>query len=112
MGESAVFVPPVWNDGPIDALARTYRRLRGWSWPRDYPIAQFPNPPLIAALVAFALRWITPGSWTNALTAVGYVFLAVWAYLELSAGVNIFRRLLGAAAMVYVIVLITQRFTG
>ena len=60
--------------------------------------------------MAFALRWITPDSWTNVLTAVGYVFLAAWAYLELAEGVNLFRRVLGAAALVYVIVLIAQRF--
>lgn len=92
--------------GSIDALSRTYRRLRGLSWPRDYPIAQFPNPPLIVALVAFALRWVTPEAWADALTAIGYVFLAAWAYLELAEGVNLFRRVLGAAALVYVIVLI------
>lgn len=82
------------------------------SWPRDYPIAQFPNPPLIMALVALALRWVTPDSWTNALSAIGYVFLGVWAYLELSEGVNLFRRVLGAAGLVYVIVLIAQRFAS
>ena len=96
----------------IDAMARTYRRLRSWRWPRDYPIAQFPNPPLIVALLAFALRWITPDSWANALTAVGYVFLAAWAYLEIAQGVNAFRRVLGAAALVYVIVLMVERFTA
>lgn len=98
--------------GAIDALSRAYRRLRGWSWPRDYPLAQFPNPPLIAALVAFALRWVTPEAWADALTAIGYVLLAAWAYLELAEGVNMFRRVLGAAALVYVIVLMAQRFTG
>ena len=89
-----------------------YKRLRALSWPRQYPIAQFPNPPLIIALVAFALRWITPESWTNALAAIGYVFLGVWAYRELAEGVNAFRRLLGAAGLVYVVVLIAQRFAG
>lgn len=98
--------------GSIDALTRTYRRMRGWSWPRDYPIAQFPNPPLIVALVALALRWVTPDDWADALTAIGYVFLAAWAYLELAEGVNLFRRVLGAAALVYVIVLIAQRFAA
>lgn len=115
--ESAVWV---WVDDPersdsidgINGLSRTYRRLRSWSWPRRYPVAQFPNPPLIVALVAFALRWITPGSWANALTAIGYVFLGAWAYLELAEGVNGFRRVLGAAALVYVIVLITRQLAG
>jgi len=96
----------------MNGFIEGYKRLRGLSWPRQYPIAQFPNPPLIIALVAFALRWVTPESWTNALSAIGYVFLGVWAYLELAEGVNAFRRLLGAAGLVYVVVLIAQRFAG
>ncbi len=96
-----------WKDDPLNL-----RRLREWSWPQRYPIAQFPNPPLIAALVALALRWVMPDAWTNALTAVGYVFLGVWAYLEMAEGVNAFRRLLGVAGLIYVIVLIAQRFDG
>lgn len=96
----------------MNGFIEGYKRLRGLSWPRQYPIAQFPNPPLIIALLAFALRWVTPESWTNALSAVGYVFLGVWAYLELAEGVNAFRRLLGAAGLVYVVVLIAQRFAG
>jgi hypothetical protein len=93
----------------MHVIAQAYLRLRTWSWPKSYPIAQFPNPPLIAALVALTLRWITPDAWTNALTAVGYVFLGAWAYLELAEGANAFRRVLGAAGLVYVIVLIAQR---
>lgn len=96
----------------MNVLIGGYRRLRGWSWPTQYPIAQFPNPPLIVALLAFALRWITPESWTNALSAIGYVFLGVWAYLELAEGVNAFRRVIGAAGLAYVIVAIAQRLTG
>ena len=35
--------------------------------------------------------------------AVASVGFAAWAYLELAAGVNWFRRLLGAAALVWVV---------
>jgi hypothetical protein len=95
----------------MNGFIKGYKRLRGLSWPRQYPIAQFPNPPLIIALVAFALRWITPESWTNALSAIGYVFLGVWAYLELTEGVNAFRRVLGAAGLAYIIVALVQRMS-
>jgi hypothetical protein len=95
----------------MNGFIEGYKRLRGLSWPRQYPIAQFPNPPLIIALVAFALRWITPESWTNALSAIGYVFLGVWAYLELTEGVNAFRRVLGAAGLAYIIVALVQRMS-
>jgi len=94
--------------GPAESL----RRLRGWSWPTRYPIAQFPNPPLIVGLVALGLRYVVPGAWADVLAAVGYVFVAVWAYLELTAGVNMFRRVLGAGGLAYVIVVIAQRFVA
>lgn len=66
----------------------------------------------MAALVALALRWVTPASWANALTAIGYVFLGAWAYLELAGGANAFRRTLGATALIGVIVLTALRSTA
>jgi hypothetical protein len=38
------------------------------------------------------------------------VFIAIWAYLELTAGVNMFRRALGLAGLAYIVVIIAQRF--
>ena len=96
----------------MQTLITTWKRLRGWSWPRDYPIAQFPNPPLIIGLVALGLRYLASGAWADALGAIGYVFIGAWAYLELTAGVNLFRRVLGLAGLAYVIVAIAQRFAG
>jgi len=96
----------------MQPLITTWKRLRRWSWPRDYPIAQFPNPPLIIGLVALGLRYLASGAWADALGAVGYVFIGVWAYLELTAGVNLFRRALGLVGIAYIIVAITRGFGG
>ncbi|MGA0069409.1 MAG: hypothetical protein ACO3PB_08150 [Miltoncostaeaceae bacterium] len=96
----------------MQPLITAWKRLRGWSWPRDYPIAQFPNPPLIIGLVALGLRYLAVGAWADVLGAIGYVFIGAWAYLELTAGVNLFRRVLGLAGLAYVIVAIAQRFGG
>lgn len=96
----------------MQALIATWKRLRGWSWPRDYPIAQFPNPPLIVGLVALGLRYLASGTWADALGAIGYVFIGVWAYLEITAGVNLFRRVLGLAGLAYVVVAITRGLAG
>jgi hypothetical protein len=96
----------------MQALLATWKRLRGWSWPRDYPIAQFPNPPLIVGLVALGLRYLASGTWADALGAIGYVFIGVWAYLEITAGVNLFRRVLGLAGLAYVVVAITRGLAG
>lgn len=96
----------------MQSFLATYRRLRGLSWPAAYPIAQFPNPPLIIGLVALGLRYLASGTWADALGAIGYVFIGVWAYLELTAGVNLFRRALGVAGLAYVVYAIAMRFAG
>ncbi len=70
----------------------------------------FPNPPLAFALVGLVLGWIlSSGSTGYALArAVFYVGLAVWAWLELSDGVNGFRRVLGAGGLVFVLFSLTR----
>lgn len=94
----------------MQRLTDGYRRLRGLSWPAGYPIAQFPNPPLIIGLAALGARYLATGAVADVLAAVGYVFIAIWAYLELTAGVNMFRRALGLAGLAYIVVIIAQRF--
>jgi hypothetical protein len=95
----------------MQRLIAGYQHLRGLSWPEGYPIAQFPNPPLIIGLVALGLRYLATGSWADALGAIGYVFIAIWAYLELTAGVNMFRRAIGLAGLTAIVVIIAQRFS-
>lgn len=95
-----------WNR--MQPLLSAYRRARRLSWPAAYPIAQFPNPPLIIGLLALGLRYLASGAWAVALGVVGYAFIGAWAYLELTDGVNLFRRVLGAAGLVYVLVAIAR----
>lgn len=75
-----------------------------WSWPKAFPLVQFPNPPLIGALLASAAARLTEGEAHRVLTAIFYVALGIWAYEEARHGVNWFRRLLGLAFAVYVVV--------
>lgn len=76
---------------------------------RGYTVGQFPNPPLVFAIVGLVAGWIlSSGSTAHAFArAVFYVGLAVWAWLELSDGVNGFRRVLGALGLVFVLVSLT-----
>jgi hypothetical protein len=76
---------------------RAFRRLTQLSFPRSYPIVQFPNAPLILAFVSGILAQNSHGSVHSDAQAVSYLAMAVWAYLELFQGVNAFRRLLGMA---------------
>jgi len=96
----------------MDEMRRVWARMRGWSWPPAYPVAQFPNPPLIVGLAALGMRSLASGAWADVLAAVGYLFIGTWAYLEVTDGVNAFRRALGMAGLAYVVYAVAVRFTG
>jgi hypothetical protein len=64
-------------------------------------IAQFPNIPLIAWLVATVLAVVTTGTAHTVLGYTATVALLVWAGDELLRGVNPFRRMLGAAVLAW-----------
>jgi hypothetical protein len=76
---------------------RAFKRLTRLSFPRSYPIVQFPNAPLILAFASGLLAHHIHGRGHSYAQAVSYLAMAIWAYLELFQGVNTFRRLLGLA---------------
>ncbi|MBU6216324.1 MAG: hypothetical protein KGR17_06935 [Acidobacteria bacterium] len=78
-----------------------YRRLTRSGWPRDFPIAQLPNPPLLVAMAGWLVGALAGGELHRAGRAVFYIGMAVWAWEELTAGVNWFRRLIGAGVLVW-----------
>jgi hypothetical protein len=73
-------------------------------WPRRFPMVQFPNPPLLLAFVGLAFAALTRGTPHDAGRAVFVVGLTVWALGEMLLGVNWFRRVLGTAALVWIVV--------
>lgn len=77
-----------------------------------YVVAQFPNAPLLVALAA-ALTSLFLDDGTAAADvarSVFYVGLTVWAYEEATDGVNRFRKVLGIAGLLFVVVRIAQGF--
>jgi hypothetical protein len=76
------------------------RGLAGW--PRRFPIAQFPNPPLLLAFAGWGLASESGGTTHEVGRAVFTLGLAVWAWEEAVGGVNWFRRLLGAGALIWI----------
>lgn len=86
-----------------------YRELTQIGFPAQYPLAQFPNPPLMLAILASVVGWFVDGAAQDYVTAVGFVGISVWAWLELTAGVNLFRRILGLAVLVNTVVGIAAR---
>jgi hypothetical protein len=93
--------------GETRRLLRTgwaqFKRLTQVGLPRRFPIVQFPNAPLILAFLAGAVGSHLPGATRSYATAAAYLGMTVWAYEELARGVNWFRRLLGLAYMIIMI---------
>jgi hypothetical protein len=87
-----------------DSTLRDRWRRGQRGWPASFPIAQFPNAPLLVALGGWVLAAVTDGSLHSYARAVFYVGLAAWAWAELAAGANWVRRALGVAGLVYVVV--------
>jgi hypothetical protein len=83
-------------------LAELWRRGQ-LGWPRGFPIAQFPNPPLLLALAGDVLAVATEGAAHDVGRAVFAVGLGVWAWQEALEGANWFRRILGAAALIWIV---------
>ena len=72
-------------------------------WPRSYPVAQFPNPPLLAAFGGWVLAAATAGTAHDVGRAIFTIGLGVWAWEEAVGGVNSFRRVLGVAALIWIV---------
>ena len=79
-----------------------------------YTVGQFPNLPLAAALLGLVLgRLLSSGSTAYGVArALFYVGLTAWAWLELTDGVNGFRRILGAGGLIFVIVRLSGELDG
>jgi hypothetical protein len=77
---------------------------------RGYTVGQFPNPPLWVAFAALLAAWLSDdGDAINDVArAVSYVALTVWAYEEAANGVNGFRKAVGAAALVLIVVAVAR----
>ena len=86
---SAVAIAELWRRGQV-------------GWPRRFPIAQFPNPPLLLAFAGWVLAAVAGGTAHDLGRAVFILGLAVWALAEAVGGVNWFRRLLGLGVLVWV----------
>ncbi len=82
-----------------------FNRLTALGFPRRFPIVQFPNLPLIVGLLAGGAAAFLHGDTHFYARSVAYLGLTIWAYEEVVSGVNWFRRLLGFA---YGVILIIQ----
>jgi hypothetical protein len=89
------------STGPT--LRKRWRRAQR-GWPASFPLAQFPNAPLLVALGGLLVAALTDDSVHSYARAVFYAGLAAWAWEELADGANWVRRALGAGGLIYVVV--------
>ena len=78
------------------------RGQRGW--PKEAPIAQFPNAPLLAAIGAWIVGHFTSGTVHDVAGALFYVALSCFAWWEVTDVVNTGRRVMGGAVLLFVVV--------
>lgn len=69
---------------------------------RGYTVGQSPNPPLWTALAALIVSTLASGAVHDLARAIFYLALTVWAYEEVTDGVNGFRRALGVVALLLI----------
>lgn len=94
------------------AVHSDFKRLTEIGFPRSFPLVQFPNAPLIVGLLAGAIGGVVHGREHDYAVAISYLAIGVWAYEELTQGVNWFRRLLGAAFAILMVVRIANALHG
>src|SRR5258708_35759438 len=83
-------------------FAELWRRGQN-GWPRRFPIVQFPNAPLLIGFAGWGLGDAAAGTAHDVGRAVFILGRGVWALEETVCGVNWFRRLVGAAAVVWIV---------
>ena len=85
----------------VDIAAAWRRGQEGW--PSRFVLVQFPNLPLIVSLAGSVLARFADGRTADYADATSRLGLAVFAYLELTDGVNWFRRVLGGVVLVWLV---------
>jgi hypothetical protein len=93
-------------------LWRGFKKLTQLSFPKSFPIVQFPNAPLIVGFLAGLLASHLHGDAHDYTRAIAYLATGLWAYLELTEGVNWFRNLLGLAYVVSTVVHLALALKG
>jgi len=67
-------------------------------------IVQFPNKALWVAIAAAIVNMFATGRLNEVVSVIFYIALIVWAYLEITSGVNWFRKGLGWVVLAYILV--------
>jgi hypothetical protein len=77
--------------------------------PRRFPIFQFPNPPLVLAVLAGAGARVGDRQYSEGALLLSRLALLVWGIEEVLDGANWFRRLLGLGGGGYALTRLLRR---
>ena len=66
-------------------------------------VFQWPNVPLSAWIILSIVSMFVPSELSRNLHLLSSMFLFVWAYLEITSGVSMFRRTFGAVVFIYIL---------
>jgi hypothetical protein len=91
----------MWSDAQV-LISRLWRRGQ-LGWPRRYPLVQFPNPPLLVAIFGSLLAGADALGAAGLWQAISTLGLVVWAGEEVVSGTNLFRRALGVAVLIWLV---------
>jgi hypothetical protein len=72
-------------------------------WPERFPVAQFPNPPLLVAFAGWGCAAATGGRRRELGRSVFVLGAGVWAWEEAVHGANWLRRSLGLGALTSIV---------
>ena len=75
-------------------------------------VFQSPNKPALIVLVAAVAHLFLTGQSYGWVVAIFYLFAGIWAYLEITSGVNNFRKIIGAIVMILVITSLGSQLVG
>jgi hypothetical protein len=81
-------------------------------WPPNFPVAQFPNPPLLLAFGGWLAAAFTHDPVQSYARATFCVGLSAWGWEELTSGATWVRRSSGAAGLVYVVIKVGEALGG
>lgn len=63
-------------------------------------IFQFPNLPIIGWFASMVIAQLTTANLKTGFSSIGFAFLSIWCYLEITQGSSRFRRILGGVVAI------------
>jgi hypothetical protein len=85
----------------ISKLQKKFKKLKeDYNKNKISQIIQIPNLPLSIWIASKIIMFVSKGFIYNVATEASILFISIWAYLEITKGINVFRKLLGLVVFI------------